>query len=55
MVVILTGSFLKKTKEERVSMNQRFFQDVQPNPIEIKKIPKKKTLNALCHPNSTGN
>jgi hypothetical protein len=28
----LTGSFLKKTKEVRVRINQRFFQDVQPSP-----------------------
>lgn len=50
MVVILTGSFLKKTKEVRVRMNQRFFQDVQPNPIEQKY--QNETLNAT---NSTGN
>ena len=34
-LVILTGSLLKKTREVRVRMNQRFFQDFQPNPAQM--------------------
>jgi len=37
----LTGSFLKNTKEVRVRMNQRFFQDFQPNPVVIWNIEQK--------------
>nr|GMD21460.1 hypothetical protein Iba_chr08aCG1420 [Ipomoea batatas]GME04099.1 hypothetical protein Iba_scaffold1536CG0580 [Ipomoea batatas] len=42
---ILTGSFLRKTKDVRVRMNQRFFQDFQPSPAnEMNSGPLLKTL-----------
>jgi hypothetical protein len=33
--LILTGSFLKKTKEVRVRINHRFFQDFHPIPAKL--------------------
>lgn len=34
-LLLLTGSFLKKTREVRVRINHRFFQDFQPIPAEV--------------------
>lgn len=31
---VLTGSFLKKTREVLVRINHRFFQDFHPNPAK---------------------